>query len=76
VTITTIVKARDEFRNVSVTQAVSVTAGLHTGAGLAWSTHATVSVSLLPAAGSMRDGLAAAKADGQRDKLVYGEAPL
>jgi len=50
-----------EFRNVSVT--VSVTeVGV---AGWAWSIHATVSASLLPATGSMQAGLAVATADGQ-----------
>jgi len=41
--------------------------GLRVSAGWAWSTHATVSASLLSAAGSMQAGLAATTADGQRD---------
>jgi len=57
---------RDEFRNVSVTLSVTEM-GV---AGWAWSTHATVSASLLPAAGSMQAGLAAATADGQAPRRV------
>jgi len=51
---------RYEFRNVSVTLSVTEV-GVD---GWAWSTHATVSASLLPAASSMQAGLAAATADG------------
>ena len=52
----TAMNTRYEFRNVSVTE-VGV-------AGWAWSTHATVSANLLPAASSMQADLAAATTDG------------
>jgi len=56
----TAMNTRYEFRNVSVTLSVTEV-GV---AGWAWSTHATVSANLLPAASSMQADLAAATTDG------------
>jgi len=61
--IYTTMNTRDEFRNVSVTK-------------WAWSTHATVSASLLvPAAGLMQAGSAAATADARSYTLCLKKFP-